>query len=285
MIKADTKRIAWFVALQRLVHISRRFLAPPQYPRFVRSPMVVESKSQPLGAKFSGRGNANSSRASQLETPALQSFARPNSLSALLLMAKIPLVGQKAQAKGPTIVPVQRRSLSPGITAARAQTPQGHTGRSLVAKRENLARMRRLQSLGIWSDQQSGPKQLLQLAPIHTPSSQPAFNELEPHPVPEATTAWISETISGMRPYQTGDQPLVNTRVSHERYPSSSRNEWQDGERSERSKRAVSTLHIDGSALGRWAVQYLERSLGKPTMGMTGVDPRASVPRSRVAPF
>lgn len=45
------------------------------------------------------------------------------------------------------------------------------------------------------------------------------------------------------------------------------------------------TLHIDGAALGRWTVQHLERTLGKPSAGMTGVDPRATIPRSRVAPF
>ena len=45
------------------------------------------------------------------------------------------------------------------------------------------------------------------------------------------------------------------------------------------------TLHIDGAALGRWTVQHLERTLGRPSTGMTGVDPRATLPRSRVAPF
>lgn len=45
------------------------------------------------------------------------------------------------------------------------------------------------------------------------------------------------------------------------------------------------TLHIDGHALGRWTVQHLERVLGRPSAGMTGVDPRASTPRSRVSPF
>ena len=48
---------------------------------------------------------------------------------------------------------------------------------------------------------------------------------------------------------------------------------------------SVSTLHIDGSTLGRWALQHLERSLGKPASGMTGIDPRATLPRTRVAPF
>lgn len=45
------------------------------------------------------------------------------------------------------------------------------------------------------------------------------------------------------------------------------------------------TLHIDGQALGRWTIQYLERALGRPSAGMTGVDPRLSTPRSRISPF
>ena len=48
---------------------------------------------------------------------------------------------------------------------------------------------------------------------------------------------------------------------------------------------SLGTLHLDGAALGRWAEQHLERSLGRPTSGMTGIDPRATLPRSRVAPF
>ena len=45
------------------------------------------------------------------------------------------------------------------------------------------------------------------------------------------------------------------------------------------------TLHLDGAALGRWAVDHLGRVLAKPAKGMTGVDPRATIPRSRVSPF
>ncbi len=47
----------------------------------------------------------------------------------------------------------------------------------------------------------------------------------------------------------------------------------------------ASTIHIDGAALGRWAVRHLERTLSKPAVGMTGVDPRATLPRTRVSPF
>ncbi len=51
------------------------------------------------------------------------------------------------------------------------------------------------------------------------------------------------------------------------------------------SSSSSAVIHIDGSVLGRWAIQHLERSLGKPPTGMTGVDPRASKPRSRVSPY
>jgi hypothetical protein len=47
----------------------------------------------------------------------------------------------------------------------------------------------------------------------------------------------------------------------------------------------TSTIHLDGSALGRWALLHLERALTKPPSGMTGVDPRATIPRSHVVPF
>jgi hypothetical protein len=49
--------------------------------------------------------------------------------------------------------------------------------------------------------------------------------------------------------------------------------------------RGASTVHLDGATLGQWAIQHLERTLAKPSAGMTGVDPRASLPRGRVSPF
>jgi hypothetical protein len=53
----------------------------------------------------------------------------------------------------------------------------------------------------------------------------------------------------------------------------------------QRKKSSAITIHLDGSVLGRWAVQHMERALGKPATGMTGVDPRANPPRNRVSPF
>ena len=48
---------------------------------------------------------------------------------------------------------------------------------------------------------------------------------------------------------------------------------------------AGATLHLDGAALGRWAVQHIERALARPSNGMTGVDPRATMPRGHISPF
>ena len=56
-------------------------------------------------------------------------------------------------------------------------------------------------------------------------------------------------------------------------------------EQQRRQTSFASNAHIDGSALGRWVIQHLERTLAKPTTGMTGVDPRATSPRGRVSPF
>lgn len=74
-----------------------------------------------------------------------------------------------------------------------------------------------------------------------------------------------SPTIQPQLPYED-----LGDRQSHDAQP---------------QKPSISTLHIDGAALGRWAIQHLERALGKPATGMTGVDPRATAPRGRVAPF
>jgi hypothetical protein len=58
-----------------------------------------------------------------------------------------------------------------------------------------------------------------------------------------------------------------------------------EGATESRKAAQTATIHIDGSVLGRWTTQHLERVLGRPATGMTGVDPRSSAPRSRISPF
>lgn len=56
-------------------------------------------------------------------------------------------------------------------------------------------------------------------------------------------------------------------------------------ENSEARQNAGATLHLDGAALGRWTIQHIERALARPSNGMTGVDPRATMPRGHISPF
>lgn len=47
----------------------------------------------------------------------------------------------------------------------------------------------------------------------------------------------------------------------------------------------ATTIHLDGNALGKWTIEHLTRALAKPPAGITSIDPRSIIPRSRVAPF
>jgi hypothetical protein len=69
------------------------------------------------------------------------------------------------------------------------------------------------------------------------------------------------------------EQALSPEQLSHER------------ETGEQIKNRQPVLHLDGAALGRWAIQHLERALSKPANGITGIDPRATSPRGHVSPF
>jgi hypothetical protein len=87
-------------------------------------------------------------------------------------------------------------------------------------------------------------------------------------------------TISTASRHSSTNQNYVNTTESEAPEPIATERDTPVGH-----PPPASTLHIDGAALGRWAVQHLARTLGKPTAGMTGVDPRMNLPRSRVQPF
>jgi hypothetical protein len=53
----------------------------------------------------------------------------------------------------------------------------------------------------------------------------------------------------------------------------------------EMQRRQSGRLVLDGSVLGQWVVTHLEQELSRPQAGITGVDPRAAHPRSRLSPF
>ena len=120
-----------------------------------------------------------------------------------------------------------------------------------------------------------------------TPPRSAAGSSAEP--VPSATLRAVSaeavdtgpatKAAAAQQPFVSGFETASGPAVpSAQHSPAGARNGIPQGPR-------TGTLHIDGATLGRWTIQHLERTLGKPSAGMTGVDPRATIPRSRVAPF
>jgi hypothetical protein len=135
-------------------------------------------------------------------------------------------------------------------------------------------------------EMQGSSEKSVPLAPIHSRSPKQEFGEPQTDPASRPTEVGASDRFSGRPPLLSTEQPASAQGPAIENQsPVSDRDGAAGGDQSQSSRPTVSTLHIDGSALGRWTVQHLERALAKPSTGMTGVDPRATVPRNRVAPF
>jgi hypothetical protein len=109
------------------------------------------------------------------------------------------------------------------------------------------------------------------------PGSLHAFTEY-------ADPSAVNRTTEGSAGSEMLQPPLITRNINHQNSLTATHsNAASDGRTP--SQTGAATVHLDGSALGRWAIQHLERSLSKPANGMTGVDPRASAPRGRVSPF
>jgi hypothetical protein len=167
------------------------------------------------------------------------------------------------------------------------QAFENHTEHKVAARQEFLTLKKKNQLIGGLDNIGFGSKQSIPLAPIHASSLGQSFREFEPYPDTQPTIKDNGE-ITFVPPHQLPSENPTGDQGPTDQYPSSSPARdatTTAGDQSKRIRSSVSTLHIDGSALGRWTVQHLERALGKPATGMTGVDPRATIPRSRVAPF
>jgi hypothetical protein len=172
------------------------------------------------------------------------------------------------------------------IPRLRAQTLSRHLEASIAPKETSLAGGERNREHGIFGDRTTTSRKLLRsLAPPPAVAREQAF-------LMERGGVRDSATIDDLRTGQTQSVPLAKEQPSSEtdrpdqdQSFSTDSSNGDTGGPSNQNGPAVSTIHIDGSVLGRCAIQYLERALSKPTTGMTGVDPRASLPRSRIAPF
>jgi hypothetical protein len=286
MLKADATRIAWFLSLQRISHFPKYFMAPPRFPRRGRSAVVGDLDIAP--------GHDPSSRSDRMAPPqrnGFQALAVPmlqramspvNSFDRMTILRLIMEAGPLLPAGA-----ARSRELwnSPRFVTM-GHTFDGSSRRQGAARQESSA-PRRNQGVSAGSGEaQVGLEKLSPLAPIQFRSQKQDLREPRTDPASSWTEPGTGASFSAQSPVLSTEQPSSTPGLAPQyQSPSPDQDGTAAGGRSQRNRPTVSTLHIDGSALGRWTVQHLERSLGKPSTGMTGVDPRAAVPRSRVAPF
>jgi hypothetical protein len=286
MVKADAKRLTWFLGLQRLWHFPKFFMAPPAYSRRGRGLMAVDLETTGGHVRSSRGERAISTRSNGFRAPSLSQLNRAASpFDSSGLTTVLRFAGAAASDSTKKLSSWRAVSNSPLVVKS-AQFFEKHAGNRSAAGRESSTPQESSRLTDGSGDPGRRPEKAASLAPIHvfSISQHPGNFEDYPDPTPIATGA--GEIAFGRPRFLPGEQPTLNQGFAdQDQSPSSGRNGTADGGQPRRGGPAVATLHIDGSALGRWAVQHLERALGKPATGMTGVDPRATIPRSRVAPF
>jgi hypothetical protein len=287
MLKADAKRIAWFLGLQRIVRFPRSFMAPPTITRPSRGLFASDLETASRGI-LPPRGDRTTSTRSSgskpLSLPMLKRAASLVNIPGLTTAGRF--VSATASPSTGGLSPWQAVSNSNFIAKPR-QAFENHTEHKIAVRQEFLTLKKKNQLIGGFDNIGFGSRKSIPLAPIHASSPGQGFRELEPYPDTQPTTKGNAENTF-VPPHQLPSEDPTGDQGPADQYPSSSPARdatTTAGDQSKRIKSTVSTLHIDGSALGRWTVQHLERALGKPATGMTGVDPRATIPRSRVAPF
>jgi hypothetical protein len=286
MPRADATRITWFLGLQRILRFPRFFLAPSIFSRSRRGPAADLSDAAPSeGSVFQHRPAALPLKRHPRQDPfAERRRSTPpivgmNGPVSPRLMTKI--MTERLPNKAPRQLPLGIRVI-PGSNLSferlnRVNPAAG--GVMLGGGQRNLPMMNLVHA-------SSGSSKSTALAPLLDPAPVPRSPERRGDHAPRRTIAGGSNDLFRSSSSVLAAQPFHSKqRFAGDQMSFSPDRDGTAATEPQRGKSTVSTIHIDGSALGRWAVQHLERALNKPATGMTGIDPRAAVPRSRVAPF
>jgi hypothetical protein len=286
MLKADATRIAWFLSLQRISHFPKYFMAPPTFQQRGRKSVASNldvTPGQGLSSHSERMAPAQRNGFPALAVPMLQQATSPvNGFDRMTILRLITEAGSLLPAGA-----ARSRELwnSPRFVTA-GQTLDGPSRRQEAARHQSSGPHRNQGVSADPGDAQVGLDKLSPLAPTQFRSQNQDPQESRTDAASSRTKAGASATFSTQPPVLSTEQPSSPPGLASQyQSPSPDHDGTAQGGQSQRNRPTVSTLHIDGSALGRWTVQHLERSLGKPSTGMTGVDPRAAVPRGRVAPF
>jgi hypothetical protein len=285
MPKADPKRISWYLSLQRILHFQGYSIAPRSISLQGHSLVAPDVYTTDAGAMSSQSEPISSYRSSSLQTLLLP-LDRQTSPTDSSGLASAPRVTTAAASTSTSRFSRWRKVPISVQVSKLAEILQKHTGPKTAggpkysAPLKSNRRTIKSDGLGFSSNKP------IPIAPINMFSPEQRLTDSEPFPNPTSIASRITDVAFGHFAIPPIEKPMLDQGFEGQyQLPPSGRDVSIDRGQPQRNKPVVSMLHIDGSALGRWAVQHLERALGKPATGMTGVDPRATIPRSRVAPF
>jgi hypothetical protein len=286
MLRTNTKRIAWFLSLQQILRFPRFFMAPSTIFRPGRgssaSDLETAGKSN-LSTQGNQAASARSNTFPALSLPVSKRTTSP--IDGVGLSNALHFV-RSAASTATSDLPPWRAIPNLNTIAKPGRSFETYPEQRAAVGREFSAPEERSPSIGGLGDPMFTSKDLTPLAPIGASSPERGLRTFDVSLDPPPTTTDTGETPPRNPSLLRGEQPIFSQSSTVQyQSPLSDQDGKAENNQPKRGKPTVSTLHIDGSALGRWTVQHLERALGKPATGMTGVDPRATIPRSRVAPF
>jgi hypothetical protein len=286
MRKADARRIAWFLGLQRILRVPRYSVAPVAVLRAVRR-LAAHGPDTPPSGKASSQTNTASLVRSSYPTPQLLWTYRqaPSTIARTGATTDLHQVADAASAS-PVDRPSPQTLREQAPMTVRRRNVEGYTSSVSVPRHQMPGvqdEYRRNLSPGGGTFGSLSPPAL---APSAVDPARQISAETEAASITELTVADTDASLRGQNFHPASDRAPSRHYIAGQLNPWSVDRDADHGTVQTQNKRsAVSTIHLDGSALGRWTVQHLERALGKPATGMTGVDPRATPPRSRVEPF
>jgi hypothetical protein len=284
MFNADTRRIARFHDLQRVLHFPRKFVAPLMVFRPGHRPSFDSPDFAPASVQSFRVGLSPSWRPPSPRSPAFtkhdRSRAEINSLGAATIIRSI--------SRDTSAIPgsPSRRSLLSKPVALRSRASPDYSRPTAAGGQDfpDLQADRRVIPVSSYRHREVPRSWALAPDPIYL--GPQGFREFLSTSDERTSTVKTGETVPEQGLPLPSQPHLSNENdMNQDRLFSPDRTRSVNEDQSQHVRSPAATLHIDGSVLGRWAVQHLERALGRPATGMSGVDPRATTPRSRIAPF
>jgi hypothetical protein len=285
---ASANRIAWFLRLQRIFRFPKYFLAPrPALPHRPRSVTDNLEPARSTGFRLIPQPVVPASRswATASGYQAVKSRRDPAGCRAAIT-ARAAVVAPGASAARQLKLGGASWIAAPAIAGAEITENRALASTKSIPGYSRFPR-RTQRSLSV-ADDTSGSAGHRAIDDLATPShgSDTRMAQLR--------AAYARPNRAGAEALLRAEPPPAGSSSDSDRGPSAdaAARSFPNGARATTERKSEgpqatpgSTVHIDGSALGRWAIQHLERALAKPASGMTGVDPRANLPRGRVAPF